>query len=146
MNRIFSWQRRDQRTRKPATVPELQAYAGQYSDERFRDKMARICKRAGYELLEKALWLHFAARRPETPEWARVTAYGALAYLILPFDAIPDFIFGYGLTDDMGALTLAVLTISQYIDEGVRRRATAQLDQWFKGPTDRRGARPTKPC
>jgi len=121
----------------PQSVEELNGFAGQYSNTRFWTKMSKVIKRAGYELLEKALWLHYAAQRPDTPRWARVTAYGALGYFILPFDAIPDWLFGFGLTDDLGALTLAVATISQYIDNGVRRQSTAKLDSWFGRPTYR---------
>lgn len=123
--------------RAPQSAEQLDGYASQYSDTRFWDKMSRVFKRAGYELLEKALWLYYAAQRPETPRWARMTAYGALGYFILPFDAIPDWLFGFGLTDDLGALTLAVATISQYIDTGVRQRSTAKLDAWFGRPTHR---------
>ncbi len=122
----------------PQTAEDLHTYAGRYSETRFWRKLSRACKRAGYELLEKALWLYYAAQRPETPEWAKATAYAALAYFILPFDAIPDFLFGYGYTDDLGALTLAVVTISRYIDADVRRQATAQLDKWFSRPEYRR--------
>src|SRR5690554_1492812 len=53
---------------------------------RFRD----LASRAGYGLLERALWLHLAAQRPETPAWARSVIYGALGYLVLPADAVPD--------------------------------------------------------
>lgn len=127
----------DTHTAEPDTPEELRRYAGQYSETRFWTKMSRVFRRAGYELLEKALWLHYAAQRPETPGWAKATAYGALAYFILPFDAIPDWLFGYGFTDDLGALTLAVATISQYIDAGVRRRTTAKLDDWFGRPIHR---------
>lgn len=124
-------------TGAPQSAEALDGYANQYSDTRFWDKMSRVFRRAGYELLEKALWLHYAAQRPETPRWARVTAYGALGYFILPFDAIPDWLFGFGLTDDLGALTLAVATISQYIDSDVRRRSTVKLDSWFGRPAHR---------
>lgn len=133
-----SQRRQGSGTQKPETAQDLHAYAGQYSETRFWNKMSRVCKRAGYELLEKALWLHFAARRPETPGWAKATAYGALAYFILPIDAIPDWLFGYGLTDDLGAMTLAVATISQYIDADVRRQTTALLDKWLGRPAYRR--------
>lgn len=127
---------------RPRTAPqspaEVRDYAGHYSSRRFWHKIRKVARRAGYELLEKALWLHYAALRPDTPTWARVTAYGALGYFILPFDAIPDWILGVGLTDDLGALTLAVVTISQYIDSDVRRRTTRTLDSWFGRPEHRR--------
>lgn len=128
-------------TQGPDSPQALRGYADQYSETRFWSKMSRVFRRAGYELLEKALWLHYAAQRPETPGWARATAYGALAYFVLPFDAVPDWLFGFGLTDDLSALTLAVATISQYIDAGVRRRTTTKLDSWFGRPDHRRPMR-----
>jgi len=128
----------------PHTPEQVRGYAGQYSDTRFWTKIRRVTRRAGYELLEKALWLHYAAQRPETPAWARATAYGALGYFILPFDAVPDWLYGMGLTDDLGALTFAVATLSQYIDAGVRRRTTRKLDGWFGRPEHRRPMRPVE--
>ena len=34
-------------------------------------------------------------------------------------------------TDALGALTLAVATISQYIDDDVKARTQSRLDAWF---------------
>ena len=128
----------------PETTEEVRDYATQYSETRFWTKISRVAKRAGYELLEKALWLHYAAQRPETPRWARVTAYGALGYFILPTDAIPDWLFGFGLTDDLGALSLSVVALSQYINDDVRRRTARKLDQWFERPAHKRPLRPVE--
>ena len=134
--------------RRPRTPPEtteqVRDYATQYSDTRFWTKVSRVARRAGYELFEKALWLHYAAQRPETPRWARVTAYGALGYFILPMDAVPDWLFGFGLTDDLGALTLSVVALSQYINDDVRRRTAHKLDQWFERPAYKRPLRPVE--
>lgn len=124
----------DNRSR-PATAEQMRAYGSHYDDSRLWDKLRRYAQRAGYELLEKALWLYYAAQRPDTPAWARATAYGALGYFILPTDAIPDWLFSVGLTDDLGALALAVATLVEYIDDDVRAQARERLRQWF-GPND----------
>ncbi len=116
-----------------ATLPtpaRVRRYARYYSNNEFWRKLGRIAGRVGTELLEKALQLYYAAQKPETPPWARATAYGALGYLILPVDLIPDWLPGIGLTDDFGAITLAVMTIAHYIDDDVRAKAAAKLDQW----------------
>ncbi|GAB3674897.1 YkvA family protein [Salinisphaera aquimarina] len=139
--RIPSFRRPSQ---PPQSVEQIRTYENQYSSTRFWNKVSKVASRAGYELLEKALWLHYAAQRPNTPAWARATAYGALGYFILPFDAIPDWLFGMGLTDDLGALTLAVVTLSQYIDHDVRRRTSQKLDTWFDRPAHRRPVQPVK--
>lgn len=119
------------RAAQPATVEEVRTYEKHYDDDRLWDKFRKYAQRAGYELLEKALWLYYAAERPDTPAWARATAYGALGYFILPVDAIPDWLFAAGLTDDLGALTLAVGTLVNYIDDDVRRQTTRKLERWF---------------
>lgn len=105
--------------------------AHHYSEPRFRDKLARVARAAGREVVEKALWLFFAARRPETPRWAKATVYGALAYFIVPLDAIPDLVPVAGYTDDLSVLVLAAGTIAAYIDDGVRERTRRVLARWF---------------
>ena len=102
-----------------------------YSEPKFRDKLARAALAAGREVVEKALWLYFAAQRPETPKWAKATVYGALAYFIVPLDAIPDVTPLVGYTDDLGVLALAVVTIARYIDESVREKTSRFLARWF---------------
>lgn len=120
----------------PETAQAIRRYAGSYNPARLWAKLRHAAQRMGYEALEKALWLYYAAEKPETPVWARTTAYGALGYLILPFDAIPDFIWGAGYTDDIGVLTLAVATLVHYIDDDVRQRSTRRLRQWFGARAD----------
>ena len=104
-----------------------------YDPKRLWQKISGHAKQAGREVVNYTLQLHYAAQRPGTPLWAKRTAYGAIAYFILPMDAVPDFIVGAGYTDDLGALALAVTTLAAYIDDEVRGQARTQLDSWF-GP------------
>ena len=106
-----------------------------YSDERLRDKLARYAIAAGREVVEKALWLYYASRRPDVPRWARLTIYAALAYFILPLDAIPDFAPLIGYNDDLGALSAALLTLARYVDDEVKAKARRRLQKWF-GPAN----------
>jgi len=86
-------------------------------------KLSRSAKRAGRQVVEHALVLHYAAQNPKTPAWARRAAYGALAYFILPTDAVPDWLMAVGYTDDLGVLAAAIATLTQYIDEEARAKA-----------------------
>lgn len=126
--------------RTPKTPRAIRAYVDNYSTPGLWAKLRRVARRAGYEMLEKALWLYYAAQRPETPAWARTTAYGALGYLILPTDTIPDWLFAAGYTDDLGVLTLAVATLVNYIDDDVRRRTARRLQRWFGAQPESAGA------
>ncbi len=94
-------------------------------------KLSAVASRAGRELVEKTLWLHYAAQQPQTPVWARTVIYGALAYFVMPLDAIPDLLPAVGLTDDLAALTAAIATVSMYIDDDVKSRTRQRMRQWF---------------
>jgi uncharacterized membrane protein YkvA (DUF1232 family) len=97
------------------------------------DKLRRYGAAAGREVVEKVLWLWFASRRPDLPVWARTAVYGALAYFVLPTDAIPDLLPGLGYTDDIGVLSYALVTIASYVDADVRRRTADVLSRLFAG-------------
>lgn len=96
-------------------------------------KLSRTGRRLGRELAELCLCLHFAARRPETPTWARGTIYAALAYFLLPADLVPDFLPVTGYSDDIATLALAMSTVSAYVNEEIRELARTTAGRWF-GP------------
>jgi uncharacterized membrane protein YkvA (DUF1232 family) len=102
-----------------------------YSDDSFWDKIKTYGKKAGREVVERALWLFYAAKAPGTPTWARTAIYGALAYFIFPLDAIPDFAPLVGYTDDLGVLVAALGTVAGYITDDVKQQASARLAAWF---------------
>jgi uncharacterized membrane protein YkvA (DUF1232 family) len=114
-----------------AQLPVPLAAARHYTAASFWSKLGQTATRAGREVVEKSLWLYFAAQRPETPKWAKATVYAALGYLILPLDAVPDIAPVAGYSDDLGVLAFALATISRYVDDGVRARAAAVLARWF---------------
>lgn len=102
-----------------------------YSEASLWQKLTNNARRAGRATVEVALQLHYAAQRPDAPAWVRSTAYGALAYFILPLDTVPDWLVAVGYTDDLAVLTLAVGTLASYIDDDVRERARKRLQSWF---------------
>lgn len=102
-----------------------------YSDKGFWDKVVAYARVAGKEVIEKALWLYYAAQNPTTPAWAKTVIYGALAYFIFPVDAIPDLTPAVGYVDDLGVLAAAVVTVSMYITDEVKALAAKKLKDWF---------------
>ena len=113
--------------------------AASFSPDRFWSKLAGSALVAGRALVERALWLYYAAERPDVPRRARLTIYAALAYFILPLDAVPDFLPGIGYADDLGALAAALLTVAAYVDDGVRARARRRMEEWFPGAAKNKG-------
>lgn len=106
-------------------------YEKEFSDDGFWGKLTQYAKTAGAEVIEKALWLYYAAQNPQTPAWAKTTIYGALGYFIFPIDAIADIMPFVGYADDLGVLALAVVTVSMYITEDVKEKAQTKLNSWF---------------
>ncbi|MCO7579778.1 MULTISPECIES: YkvA family protein [Pseudomonas] len=94
-------------------------------------KIGRYASRIGRTLIQKALWLYYAAQRPQTPIWAKTTIYAALGYFILPLDIVPDLLPGAGYTDDLGLLAGSVVAVAAHINAEVREQASARLADWF---------------
>ena len=76
---------------------------------------------------EDAVSAFYCATDATTPLPIRATLFGALAYFILPFDAIPDFLLGLGYTDDAAVLLAAYTACRTYISEDHRAKARAWL-------------------
>lgn len=110
---------------------EKYGFENKYSDKGFWNKILAFARTAGREVIEKALWLYYAAQNPATPAWARSVIYGALGYFILPLDAIPDFTPLIGYADDLGVLVAAVATVALFITEDVKAKAARKLRDWF---------------
>lgn len=100
------------------------------------ERLRKIARRAGVEIARKALQLYFVLRRPETPAWAKRAVIGALAYLVLPLDAVPDLLPLVGFTDDLTVLTAALGTVAFYVNDEVRDAADMKVNAWFGAATD----------
>jgi uncharacterized membrane protein YkvA (DUF1232 family) len=95
-----------------------------YSDEMFWEKLGKHGAQAGSQLVHKTLVLYYTMKDPKTPNRIKASIMGALAYFILPLDALPDAIVGVGYLDDLGVLTWAYDTTFNHISEGVLKDAS----------------------
>ena len=82
---------------------------------------------------EDAVAAWYCAFDPATPLKVRGTLLGALAYFILPFDVVPDFILGLGFTDDLAVLVTAMTLVKSHITQAHRDKAAAVLNQIKQG-------------
>lgn len=103
-----------------------------FEEKNLWDKITKFALDAGREVVEKSLWLYFASQSPGTPIWAKAIIYSALAYFILPMDAIPDITPIVGYSDDLGALAAAVSAVALYIDADVKEKAKKKMADWFE--------------
>ena len=82
---------------------------------------------------EDLLTAYYCAFDPDTPLKVKGILLAALAYFILPFDVVPDFILGLGFTDDMAVLFTAVNLIRTHLTNAHRERAREALDRIERG-------------
>ena len=101
--------------------------------QRFWPKLARVL--ANVPFAEDVVAAYFCAFDPRTPLRARGILLAALAYFIMPFDVLPDFIVGLGFTDDMAVLFTAVNVIRIHLTPEHRERASDALDRIRRGET-----------
>ena len=95
-------------------------------------KLQKFAREMGVRAVYSTLLLYYTYQQKETPGWARKIVLGAIAYLINPFDAIPDLTPLVGYSDDLGILGFALVTISGYINMEVKINARKKAKEWFK--------------
>ena len=113
------------------TEKELQKYEQHYNDSSFLDKVTKYGKLIGITALYKAVQLWFVLQKPDVPAGTKVVIMGALGYLIAPLDFLPDLLPVLGYTDDIVAITFALIKVQGYIDEEVERKSKKLLTKIF---------------
>lgn len=121
---------------KNLTSNELPQYQGHYSESAFWDKLKRIASKAGAKVVYYALVLYYTLVDENTPARYKAIIAGALGYMILPVDMIPDFLPFAGMADDWAALIAAVAYVASAISPEIKARARVKLSQWFPNAQD----------
>jgi len=93
----------------------------------FWPKIRRTAARIPFANQALSVW--FAARDPQTPMAAKGLMLGALAYFVLPTDAIPDIFAGIGFTDDAAVFAALIATLGANIRPRHREDAEAALER-----------------
>lgn len=107
-------------------------FAGEFSDNKFADKVARFAKKAGIKTIYAALILYYALFDKNFPPAQRTLIIGALGYFVFPIDLIPDAIPLLGYTDDFAALLYAVKTVWEHITPEIKEKAHRKMKSIFK--------------
>jgi uncharacterized membrane protein YkvA (DUF1232 family) len=92
----------------------------------FWDKLRHYARRIPF--LEEVVAAYYCALDKQTPLQAKAVLFGALAYLVLPIDVIPDFLAWLGFADDATVLFAAIRTVKPHIKKSHRDQARAALD------------------
>ena len=93
--------------------------------------LKKILLTAGRVIAQPALEAFELVMDNSTPPKVKISIIGALTYLVVPFDLIPDFIPASGFSDDLVALTAVISLWQHYLTPEIKFRAKNKLDNWF---------------
>ena len=107
-----------------ALVPAVMKLNEQRVDEGFWPKIRRVVAKVPFA--KEALSVWYCAKDDETPLAAKGMMFAALAYFVLPVDAVPDFIAGLGYTDDAAVFTALMAIVGRNLKP--RHKLAAKQD------------------
>jgi len=96
-----------------ALVPAVQKVNEMRVRKGFWPKMRRTAARIPFAGQALAAW--YATQDPKTPLAAKGLILGALAYFVMPVDAIPDVFVGIGFTDDAAVIAAVLATLGAHL-------------------------------
>lgn len=108
-----------------ALVPEVIRVNERRVARGFWPKMRRVAARIPFASEALSVW--WCARDPATPAAAKGLMLAALAYFVLPTDAIPDILAGIGFTDDAAVFAALMAVVGKNIKPAHRAAARAWL-------------------
>jgi uncharacterized membrane protein YkvA (DUF1232 family) len=110
-----------------ALVPAVQRVNEVRVRTGFWPKLRKTVSRVPFA--RELLAVYYCARDPETPAAAKGIMLGALAYFVLPTDAIPDFLAGVGFTDDAAVVAAVLSMLGANLKPRHRDKARDALDK-----------------
>ena len=94
---------------------------------RFWRKLKRVAARLPFA--EELLAAYYCAFDRATPLQVKATLVGAIAYFVLPLDAIPDVLPVLGFTDDAAVLATTLRLVASSIQPAHRKAARAAIER-----------------
>jgi len=108
-----------------ALVPEVIKVNERRVARGFWPKMRRVAARIPFAPEALSVW--WCARDPATPAAAKGLMLAALAYFVLPTDAIPDILAGIGFTDDAAVFAALMAILGRTLKPRHKEAAQAFL-------------------
>jgi uncharacterized membrane protein YkvA (DUF1232 family) len=93
--------------------------------QNFWRKLARVV--AQIPFADDLLAAYYCAFDRDTPTHVKATLVAAIAYFVLPVDAIPDFLPVIGFTDDAAVVATAIKLVTNHITPRHREQAKIKL-------------------
>lgn len=93
----------------------------------FWPKLRKVAAHAPFAAEALAVW--YCVQDPRTPAAAKGMMLAALAYFVLPTDAVPDFLAGIGYTDDAAVFAAMMALVGRHVKPQHREAARAAIDR-----------------
>ena len=110
-----------------ALVPAVVKLNEQRVAKGFWPKMRRVAAKVPFAGEALSVW--YCAKDDETPATAKGMMLAALAYFVLPADAIPDFIAGLGYTDDAAVFATLMALVGRNLKPRHREAARRAIER-----------------
>jgi uncharacterized membrane protein YkvA (DUF1232 family) len=105
--------------------PEKGSAQAEHVQSEFWSAVKRAANRIPF--MDEVVAAYYCAMDPDTPLRVRGILLAAIAYFIMPFDTVPDFLMLFGFGDDIAVLTAAITSVRSEIKESHRRAARDAL-------------------
>ena len=91
----------------------------------FWPKLRRVAAKIPFAADALSLW--YCVKDEDTPLAAKGLIFAALAYFVLPLDAIPDVVVGLGFTDDAAVIAAVLAVVGRNVKPAHRQAAKDAL-------------------
>ncbi len=121
----------------PTQVPLVTERDARKTRRKFLPKLLKVAGRIPFA--DDAAAAYYCAIDPQTPHKVRLVLFAALAYFVMPVDAVPDIITGLGFSDDATVLAATLGLVGAHIQEPHRaaaRRLFGLPDKAPEAPAD----------
>jgi uncharacterized membrane protein YkvA (DUF1232 family) len=121
----------DERWREPFSKAEMDAIRKSLGEESrvLSDALALVLKFArALPFAEDVLAAYHCVRDPTTSPRVKFTLLAALAYFVMPLDAVPDLLPVFGFGDDAAVIAATIASVRGAIRPEHREKARATLD------------------
>lgn len=114
---------------KKSWKPDFSWMRRPFDENDVRERFWPTVKRAARHVpfMEDVVAAYYCALDNRTPLRAKAVMFAALAYFVMPADAVPDVLVGIGFTDDVAVLTAALAAVRAHLTPAHRRAAREAL-------------------
>lgn len=97
------------------------------------EKMSGMKRGPLKKVWDKVVYLWEKFKSPEVPARLKITIIGALLYMVLPTDIVPDMIPGIGLIDDLTVIMIVFKEVSSFaVPKLIKKTEEKVLDSAYK--------------